>query len=78
MSMNHHKKHSSFNKSHAYQNFTPSVNSSVKSNRSKAETVYDTAEFDTLNKIKDNLPFSVIHDTTDEFVDHLVTGKKQT
>ena len=78
MSMNHHKKHSSFNKSHAYQNFTPSVNSSVKSNRSKAEAVYDTAEFDTLNKIKDNLPFSVIHGTTHEFVDHLVAGKKQT
>ena len=43
------QKHSSFNKSNAYQNFAPSLNSSVKSNRSKAETVYDTDEFDTQN-----------------------------
>ena len=70
------QKHSSFNKSNAYQNFAPSVNSSVKSNRSKAETVYDIAEFDTQDKIKDNPPFSVIHESPDEFIDHLVEGEE--
>ena len=70
------QKHSSFNKSSAYQNFVPSVNSSVKSNRSKAETVYGIAEFDTQNKIKDNPPFSVIHESLDEFIDHLVEGEE--
>ena len=70
------QKHSSFNKSNAYQNFAPSVNSSVKSNRSKAETVYDTDEFDTQNKIKENPPFSVIHESPDEFIDHLVEGEE--
>ena len=59
------QKHSSFNKSNAYQNFAPSVNSSVESNRSKAETFYDIVEFDTQNKIKGNSLFSVIH------IDHL-------
>ena len=70
------QKYSRFNKSNAYQNFAPSVNSSVKSNRSKAETVYDTDEFDTQNKIKENPPFSVIHESPDEFIDHLVEGEE--
>ena len=70
------QKHSSFNKSNAYQNFALSVNSSVESNRSKAETVYDIVEFDTQNKIKGNSPFSVIHESPDEFIDHLVEGEE--
>ena len=70
------QKHSSFNKSNAYQNFAPSLNSSVKPNRSKAETVYDADEFDTQNKIKENPPFSVIHESPDEFIDHLVEGEE--
>ena len=70
------QKYSSFNKSNAYQNFAPSLNSSVKSNRSKAETVYDTHEFDTQNKIKENPPFSVIHESPDEFIEHLVEGEE--
>ena len=70
------QKHSSFNKSNAYQNFTPSVNSSVNSNRSKTETVYDIAAFDTQNKIKDDPPFSVIHESSDEFIEHLVEGEE--
>ena len=49
--------------------------SSVKSNRSKAETVYDTAEFDTQSKVKGNPPFSVIHESPDEFIDHSDEGK---
>ena len=72
------QKYSSFNKSNAYQTFAPSVNSSVKSNRSKAETVYDIAEIDSRNKIKGNPPFSVIHESPDEFIDHLAEGEKQT
>ena len=67
--------HPSFNKNKAYQNFARSVNSSVKSNRSRAEIVYDIAEFDIQSKIKDNPPFSVIHESPDEFIDHLDEGK---
>ena len=37
------QKYSSFNKSNAYQNFAPSLNSSVKYNRNKDETVYNIA-----------------------------------
>ena len=70
------QKHSSFNKGNAYQNAAPSVNLSVKSNRSNAETVYDIATFDTQNKIKDNPPFSVAHESSDEFTDHLVEGEE--
>ena len=70
------QKHSSFNKGNTYQNSAPSVNPSVKSNRSNAETVYDIAAFDTQNKIKDNPPFSVIHESPDEFIDHLVEGEE--
>ena len=70
------EKHSSFNKSIAYQNFAPSLNWSVKSNRSKAETVYGTAEFNIQNKIKDNPPFSAIHESSDELIDHLVEGEE--
>ena len=72
------QKYSSFNKSNTYQTFAPSVNSSVKSSRTKAETVCGIAEIDTRNKMKDNPPFSVIHESPDEFIDHLVEGEKQT
>ena len=70
------QKHSSFNIDNTYQNSAPSLNPSVKSNRSNAETVYDIAAFDTQNKIKDNPPFSVIHESPDEFIDHLVEGEE--
>ena len=70
------QKFSSFNKSNTYQNFTPSVNSSVNSDRNKAETIYDIAAFDTQNKIKENPPFSIILELTDEFIDHLVEGEE--
>ena len=75
------RKHFSFNISNTYQNFAPSVNSSVKSNRSKTETVYDIAAFGTQNKItqnkiKGNPPFSVIHESSNEFIDHLVEGQE--
>ena len=70
------QKHSSFNKGNTYQNSAPSVNPSVKSNRSNVETVYDIATFDTQNKIKDNPPFSVVHESPDEFIDHLVEGEE--
>ena len=70
------QKHSGFTKSNAYQNFARLVNSLVKSNRSKSVTVYDVAAFDTQNKIKDNPPFSVIHEPPDDFIDHLVEGQE--
>ena len=49
------QKHSCLNESNTYQNLAPSVNSSVKSNKDKTETVYDIAAFDTRNKIKDRI-----------------------
>ena len=76
MSMNYHKNILVLIKViHIYQNSAPSVNPSVKSN-SNAETVYDIAAFDTQNKINDNPPFSVIHESPDEFIDHLVEGEE--
>lgn len=44
-----------------------------KSNRSKVEPVY---AFDTQNQIKGNPPFSVMHESPDEFIDHLAKGKE--